>query len=479
MRNSSDWVDIAIRLKNEGVSWTKLPEALYKITGERHTYDEIRGRLRRKMRKPDRDEEPEEPKEPRQGFDEKKPEVEKIGDLYIVTSGERYTQVTEDELAQLKRMYCQQRMTVNQVCRELTMARPDFWLIKTAFSITKDDVPFTDEEMLERSTDELIDESLQEKKRLYFIGLQQKEVEYLRKENEQYRKKDHFINKLRDAATEVMHDLAINYKGPEKRIKPEENEKNDIMLEIAVVDLHLSKLAWAPEVGENYDYKIAEKRYKNAIEYAYNKAMKEPPGKVLIPFGNDFFHTDTLAGTTTAGTPQDFDGRWQKQFNKGTEMAIWTVDRCSEIAPVELLLVPGNHDKMFSYFALMLLNAWFKDREDVTINTDPKSRKYVEFGKCLIGYTHGDKEKKRLFGNMQVEQPQAWGRTKYREFHTGHLHHEAIKEEHGVIARQLSTMTATDAYHFEHGYVGALQKSQSFLWHKNRGLSDIWFSPVE
>ena len=48
MRNSSDWVDIAIRLKNEGVSWTKLPEALYKITGERHTYDEIRGRLRRK-----------------------------------------------------------------------------------------------------------------------------------------------------------------------------------------------------------------------------------------------------------------------------------------------------------------------------------------------------------------------------------------------------------------------------------------------
>jgi len=38
----------------------------------------------------------------------------------------------------------------------------------------------------------------------------------------------------------------------------------------------------------------------------------------------------------------------------------------------------------------------------------------VEFGKCLIGFTHGDKEKKRIFGNMQVEVPEAWGRTLYR-----------------------------------------------------------------
>jgi hypothetical protein len=30
--------------------------------------------------------------------------------------------------------------------------------------------------------------------------------------------------------------------------------------------------------------------------------------KIIVPVGSDFFHVDTLGGTTTKGTPQDCDG---------------------------------------------------------------------------------------------------------------------------------------------------------------------------
>ena len=52
----------------------------------------------------------------------------------------------------------------------------------------------------------------------------------------------------------------------------------------------------------------------------------------------------------------------------------------------------------------------------------------------------------------------------------GHLHSEQVKEEHGVKVRNLSSVTATDSWHYTSGYVGAIATSQSFVWDKERGL---------
>ncbi len=414
----------------------------------------------------------------RVGSEERKPRVYKDEDTYtIMTRAGHSVKITEQDLRALKKLYCLEGLTINQVCREMRLPRRDFHAVKTAFGITKDDTPHLDEDLIDQDIDDLVADSLQEKKRLYFIKLQQQEITQLRKENNLYRQQEYMLDRIHSTVTEHMDEFARKYKGPGGVRKPELTAK-DYMLEVPNCDLHLSKLAWEPEVGESYDYKIAEKRYRTVMEDVYGRAEKVMPGKILLPIGHDFFHTDTLQGTTTAGTPQDFDGRWQKQFNKGVELLVWTCDLFSQLAPVEGFLVPGNHDKMVSYYALMFLSAWFKDKKEVDINIDPKTRKYVEFGKNLIGFTHGDKERKRIFGNMQVEAPQAWGRTKFREYHIGHWHHESTKEEHGVIVRSLSTITGTDAYHFEHGFVGAIAKQQSFLWHKQKGLYEIWHTNI-
>ena len=79
---------------------------------------------------------------------------------------------------------------------------------------------------------------------------------------------------------------------------------------------------------------------------------------------------------------------------------------------------------------------------------------------------------------MQMKLLEAWGRTLFREWHLGHLHSEQVKEEHGVKVRNLSSVTATDSWHYTSGYVGAIATSQSFVWDKERGLREIWYSPV-
>ena len=80
---------------------------------------------------------------------------------------------------------------------------------------------------------------------------------------------------------------------------------------------------------------------------------------------------------------------------------------------------------------------------------------------------------------MHVEAPSAWARTKWHEFHLGHIHHEESGEKSGVVVRNLSSFTGTDAYHYERGYVGAARKCQSFLWDKDRGLAEVWHTNLE
>jgi hypothetical protein len=96
-----------------------------------------------------------------------------------------------------------------------------------------------------------------------------------------------------------------------------------------------------------------------------------------------------------------------------------------------------------------------------------------------FGFTHGDKEGKRLGGIMQVEQAKNWGLTKYKEWHMAHLHSEQVKEENGIIIRTISSVCGTDAWHTDSGYVGAIQKAQSFVWDYETGLDMIINSVIK
>ncbi len=454
------WFVEAQRMKSGGLSYREISERLG------ISYNTVKCRFLRASKK-----------QQVSGREEIVPEVVEYEDYYVISSKTRSIELKKSVLKEIKALYCgTDYLTINQICRKLNIPRRDFMLIKNAFGITHDDVPYTDEEILNGDLDDLVKDTLEKRKEQYFLKLQEAEIKQLKKEVEKYRKKEYFIELIHDLTEEFLHDFSNTYSfsRPPTPIHADSTK----MLEVPIVDLHLGKLAWAPETGEDYDHKIAQKRFLSVIYDVVERTSHLKFEKVLFPVGNDFFNFDTITGTTTSGTLQNNDLRWQKLFTKGLELLIKAIDLLNTIAPVHVFCVPGNHDKMISFYAVCSLNCWYRTVDTVTVDTNPMSRKYIEFGKCLIGYTHMDKEKKRIEGNMQIEAAEAWGRTKYREWHGAHLHSEQVKEVHGIKIRNLSSLTGTDAWHFESGYVGALAVSQSFIWDKEKGLTDILYSTV-
>ena len=272
-----------------------------------------------------------------------------------------------------------------------------------------------------------------------------------------------------------------------KLYEPMPHTKGKQMAEVNVADLHLGKLCWHGDTGNNYDYKIARANFEHIISNVLENVKTKSLDYILFVWSNDFFNSDTISKTTTGDTPQDTDVRWQKLFNVGAEMLVEGIENLMRIAPVKTFYIPSNHDQMTGYYALKYLSAWYRNCERVEINTNASPRKYILYGKTLLGFTHGDKEKgkgtkekaSKLASVMPIEAANLWGKAKYREMHAAHLHSEQMIEEiNGVIVRRIASPTYTDTWHSENGFVGATQKAQTFIYDKELGLNHIIHSPV-
>jgi len=288
-------------------------------------------------------------------------------------------------------------------------------------------------------------------------------------------------------AAEVFAEMVRDYSPPLLESRPRNmiGEENNL-LEISIFDLHMGKLAWAGETGENYDTKIARERFLGSIETLLRRASAFEFSRILFPVGNDFFNSDTILNTTTAGTPQDEDLRWQKTFRVGTHLLVDAINLLKQIGiPVDVLVIPGNHDFERSYYMGEFLSAWFRDDNQVIINNSASPRKYYAFGQVLLGFTHGNEEKESSLPMIMandIDSKPLWSKTKFHEWHLGHIHRKKsinyavvdkkmlIEEDLGVTVRYLSSLTGTEEWHHKKGYVGAVKAADAFVWNDELGL---------
>lgn len=262
--------------------------------------------------------------------------------------------------------------------------------------------------------------------------------------------------------------------------KPHKDAK--YLYEINIADLHLGKFCTEQETGEFLDSKLAEKRFFSVIEKEFNN-IKQYQGKVekiLFVWTNDFFNSDGISGATTGGTPQDTDMKWQQLYVTGINMLVKAIDALSKLAPVKTFYIASNHSRQVDYYALCTLYAWFRNYKNVEIDTDPSPRYYERYGVNLIGFAHSYYEKKQNLPHlMQIEKPKDWGETTYREYHLAHYHSEKVEEKGGIIFRWLPSITGTDTWSNDCGYIGAIKRSYSFVYDKTRGLIQINSTIVE
>lgn len=278
---------------------------------------------------------------------------------------------------------------------------------------------------------------------------------------------------IQDAIRELMGDVK-----PCRFPKPKRSRCRDPhMLEVGIFDHHFGKLCWGEETGTPYDLKIAEREFVAAIDEMLDRVKHFQIEKVIFPLGNDFFHANDWFSQTANGTRiESSDDRFSKVFQVGERSAQYAVERCREVADVEIIWVPGNHDRHTSWYLVQVLAAIFRNDEHVSIDNGPRLRKYISYGPSLLGYTHGDEEKDRdLPTLMAVEAAEAWAKATFRAWRVGHLHTKketrfnAGDTHFGVEVRRFPSMCGTDSWHHMKGYVRNARMAECHLWSKETG----------
>jgi hypothetical protein len=87
---------------------------------------------------------------------------------------------------------------------------------------------------------------------------------------------------------------------PERVKRPKTLSGN--MLEIAIPDLHIGKLAWSTETGhEPCDVHIMEAMFNRALDVLIARSTGYQWERILFTVGNDLLNFDNIEGTTTKG----------------------------------------------------------------------------------------------------------------------------------------------------------------------------------
>jgi hypothetical protein len=272
---------------------------------------------------------------------------------------------------------------------------------------------------------------------------------------------------LRGLQAAVIEEMKEHAPGPLPRLKPGLSE---LALEIAIPDLHLGKLAHAEETGANYDGKIAVAAFRHVLYQLLDRGRGMQIGRIIFPVGNDLLHVDGDDNATTGGTPQDTDSRWHRTTRRAVNLMVEGIDAMAQIAPVDVVVVLGNHARTRESMLGEIIRAWYRNEPRVRLHDSPAPRKYLQHGKTLLGFTHGDGPKaKDLPLIMATEAPDAWSATSYRTWAIGHEHGRrmdkfgSVSEDKGVEVRMSPSLSASDSWHTYKGYIGNLRAAEAFV----------------
>jgi hypothetical protein len=233
---------------------------------------------------------------------------------------------------------------------------------------------------------------------------------------------------FKDALAEIITGLAL----PPPDLPPRFEPTTGNMVIVDPADVHIGKLSVATETGYTYNSDIAEHRLLEGCKALINGGIRNGATHVLLVIGNDIAHIDTPRRTTTSGTPQDTDGSIFTIFKAAMRAYVRVVEYAlSQRVTVQIVFAPSNHDWVLGYSIAQTLGARFHDHPNVTATEyalSERHRKYVRFGRNLIGITHGDGAKESDLPQIMLAEARAHiADCPFRYFLVHHYHHKIRK----------------------------------------------------
>jgi hypothetical protein len=254
----------------------------------------------------------------------------------------------------------------------------------------------------------------------------------------------------------------------------------DLLAVYPLGDPHIGMLAWAAEVGESFDLRIAERELCECFRQLVARAPAAR--RAIVTNLGDFWHaTDNAQRTAKSGHKLDVDGRAGKVGKVGLRIMHTLVDAALEKHEhVTVKCIPGNHDDATAFWLPAVMTATYRNEPRVTVEDAFNPYQFTPFGSVLIGWAHGDGAKIEALGEIMARdvEPALWAGARFRVWHTGHVHHMTTKELRTCVVHTHRTMAGRDAWHHHAGYRSG-QGLEVFAYHRDWGYDGRQYVGVE
>lgn len=202
--------------------------------------------------------------------------------------------------------------------------------------------------------------------------------------------------------------------------------------------------------------------------------------KVIYILGSDVFNSEWTK-TTTRGTGQEDIGSYMSVFEKICNFELQMIKACKVFAnTVEVIYVPGNHDKFVGWHLATWLEAIFRENESITFDTEMRYTKYRSIYDSAVAFNHGYEIKpEMLCSNFPVEFKEGFCNSNFYYVFTGDKHVEESKSFGAIKFYRLASMSrAVSDWDASKGYTSGLCEMTVFGFEEGKGVNLILKEPM-
>lgn len=199
--------------------------------------------------------------------------------------------------------------------------------------------------------------------------------------------------------------------------------------------------------------------------------------RLIFVVGADTLNMDTFDGATTKGTLIENSEHSTDTYIKAFDSICAAVSVMKQFCKhLEVVFIPGNHDRLSSFHLLHAVAQAFTKWEDMSFDIAYAERKVFSYGDNMFAFEHGDVTTKNNPLVYAVEFPKQWGAARFRKLYTGHYHTNRTKEyitkneEHGFVTKILPALTSSDYWHYHNKFVGNTRAGVLELNHPTKGV---------
>lgn len=370
----------------------------------------------------------------KQGKTERKPKYKKTETGYMVFYGKnKKVLISDEELDKAFKLYCVAKLTLNQVALELGITREEFYAVKTAFSITKDSVPFAPERIDELSSDELAEEIRITKKRFALQKLHANKYADIESEIKKFNKKSYWFNLAMERLSK------IEPKPFEIEVKRKRSNQKHLCL---IADCHSGMKS--DNLMNKYNFEIMRNRFKELASRLIQEL--EPCELIIADLG------DKLSGILHGSLIQSSENCIDSIFELVDCYTGLFLTLIKNGFFINFASVSGNHDAIFPNKTDRTDESSFSRIVDWALKIQFQSFVQIKFLESIDNMAliplfdyhvlclHGDKSKnlaryERLFRDKNV-----------KEIISAHCHSYSANENENIPVYRVNSFCGSDAY---------------------------------